>query len=234
MNLKNLRIFLVEDDPSLGEILQEYLEAKSFNVVRRTDGESASETYKPQNFDLILLDVMLPKKDGFTFAKEIQENYQNNPPIIFLTAKGEKEDRLEGFKRGADDYLTKPFSMEELLYRIQAIFRRMNEGSYIDLGNENFQIGNYSFDARYQVLKMQNEERKLSTKENDLLKMLCQYKNKLLPRDTALINIWGENDYFTGRSMDVYITKLRKYLKDDPSITIMNEHGKGYKLLVDE
>jgi DNA-binding response OmpR family regulator len=225
-----IKILLAEDDENLGLLLKEYLIAKGYETDLYPDGETAYHGFMKNPYNLCLLDVMMPKKDGFSLAKDIR---MINPdiPIIFLTAKNLKEDVLEGFKLGADDYMTKPFSMEELIFRIEAILRRMsNEAN----GNDQtqFTIGKYSFDTRKQILSHDNEEVKLTTKESELLRLLASNANKVLERNYALKAIWIDDNYFNARSMDVYITKLRKHLKDDPTVEIINVHGKGYKLIV--
>ena len=222
------RILLAEDDKNLGSLLKEYLNAKGYETELFSDGNKAYRGFIKEYFNLCLLDVMMPEKDGFTLAKEIRQ-INNEIPILFLTAKSMKEDILEGFSIGADDYITKPFSMEELLYRIEAILRRTKQ----DILQENkpFPIGKYLFDTQNQFLKKGNEKKKLTTKESELLKLLCNNKNKVLERNFTLRTIWIDDNYFNARSMDVYITKLRKYLKDDPSIQIINVHGKGFKLI---
>lgn len=222
------RILLAEDDENLGMLLREYLKAKGFDAEWYTNGEKAFKNYMTNHFDLCILDIMMPVKDGLTLAKEIRA-INSNVPIIFLTAKSMKDDVLEGFKIGADDYITKPFSMEELLYRIEAILRRID-------GSENkevteFNIGRYIFDSIKQVLVLDGNESKLTTKEADLLKLLCMNKNKVLERNYALKSIWIDDNYFNARSMDVYIAKLRKLLKDDENVKIMNIHGKGFRLI---
>lgn len=222
------RILLAEDDKNLGSLLKEYLNAKGYETELFSDGNKAYRGFIKEYFNLCLLDVMMPEKDGFTLAKEIRQ-INNEIPILFLTAKSMKEDILEGFSIGADDYITKPFSMEELLYRIEAILRRTKQ----DILQENkpFPIGKYLFDTQTQFLKKGNKKKKLTTKESELLKLLCNNKNKVLERNFTLRTIWIDDNYFNARSMDVYITKLRKYLKDDPSIQIINVHGKGFKLI---
>jgi DNA-binding response OmpR family regulator len=224
-----VRIFLCEDDENLGMLLKEYLQVKGFIVDLFPDGEAGSKNFPKEKYDICILDVMMPKKDGFTLAQEIK-TVNVDVPIIFLTAKAMKEDILEGFKIGADDYLAKPFSMEELLLRVEAILRRVStkkapkEGPYI--------IGKFTFDPQKQILSAgKNNNTKLTTKESDLLGLLCENVNQVLERNYALKKIWGVVDYFNARSMDVYITKLRKLLKDDTDIEIMNIHGKGYKLI---
>jgi len=222
------RILLAEDDENLGTLLKEYLNVKGYETELYNDGNKAYRGFIKEYFDLCLLDVMMPEKDGFTLAKEIRQ-INSDMPILFLTAKSMKEDILEGFSIGADDYITKPFSMEELLYRIEAILRRTKQEASTE--NTSWQIGQYLFDAKNQLLKKGNNKKNLTTKESELLKLLCNNKNKVLERNFTLRTIWIDDNYFNARSMDVYITKLRKYLKDDPSIQIINVHGKGFKLI---
>ncbi|MFC2136558.1 response regulator transcription factor [Bacteroidota bacterium] len=224
------RILLVEDDENLGSLLKEYLIAKGYDTELYTNGEKGYKAFINSFFDICVFDVMMPVKDGFSLAKEVRM-INSDIPIIFLTAKTMKEDILEGFNLGADDYITKPFSMEELLARIEAIFRRSSKNKK-DAEQEIYTIGKYTFDTNKQTLVYENESQKLTTKESDLLKLLCNNKNKVLDRDFALRTIWNDATYFNARSMDVYITKLRKYLKNDSSIEIMNIHGKGFKLLI--
>ncbi len=226
-----IRILLAEDDENLGSLLQEYLHAKNYEVDWRSNGEKAFKAFEQNHYDICLLDVMMPLKDGFTLASEIRM-LDKDMPIVFLTAKSMKDDVLEGFSRGADDYITKPFSMEELIFRIEAIMRRIKGGS--DAKENLFEIGSYSFDAQKQVLTREKSEQKLTTKENDLLKLLANNMNRVLERNFALKAIWIDDNYFNARSMDVYITKLRKYLKEDEKVQIINVHGKGYKLVVEE
>lgn len=225
------RILLVEDDPNLSLVLKDYLEILQYEIVFTDNGEDALEVFKGQVFDLIILDVMLPKKDGFTVGKEIRK-VNKEIPIIFLTAKNLKEDRIKGFYIGADDYITKPFSTEELSLRIEAILRRSKKKSYFPLVDniEKFTLGKYTFDYTNMLLSSEAGEQYLTRKEADLLKLLCVNMNKLVHREIALKSIWGDSDYFTGRSMDVFITRLRKYLKDDGSISVTNVHGTGFKL----
>jgi two-component system, OmpR family, response regulator len=225
------KVLLVEDDPSLGPLLQEYLEAKGFDTKLAADGKTGSDVFFKESFDLVLLDVMMPIKDGYTLAKEIRL-VDKNIPIIFLTAKSMKEDTIEGFNAGADDYITKPFSMEELMARVTAVLRRTNKVRSTESEEVNFKIGNYQFNSEKQVLQHEATEQKLTTKESQLLRLLCIHRNDVLDRTFALKSIWHDDNYFNGRSMDVYIAKLRKYLKDDPKIEIINIHGKGFKLLV--
>jgi two-component system, OmpR family, response regulator len=225
-----IKILLAEDDENLGMLLNEYLRAKDYDTNLFTDGDKAYRNFVKEHYDLCILDVMMPVKDGFTLAKEIR---QVNPdiPIIFLTAKSLKEDVIEGFKIGGDDYITKPFSMEELLFRIEAILRRSGAGNN-QSNVEFFKIGKYTFDTKKQILQFNDEISRLTTKEAELLKLLCNNQNKILDRNFALKTIWLDDNYFNARSMDVYITKLRKYLKKDPSIEIINVHGKGFKLIM--
>ena len=230
MDEKSVKILLAEDDENLGALLREYLVAKKLNTTLFVNGELALQGFKKDKFDLCILDVMMPKMDGFTVAREIRK-INANIPFIFLTAKSLKDDVIEGFSAGADDYITKPFSMEELVYRIKAILRRTNHNNISDT-DKTYNIGDYEFDSQKQILKHGGKEQKLTTKESDLLKLLCNNMNNVLERNFALKTIWQEDSYFNARSMDVYITKLRKYLKDDPSIQILNIHGKGYKLIV--
>lgn len=231
MDTVKSKVLLVEDDPSLGPLLQEYLEAKGFETKLASDGKAGSDLFFKESFDLVLLDVMMPVKDGFTLAKEIRM-VDKNTPIIFLTAKSMKEDTIEGFNVGADDYITKPFSMEELMARVNAVMRRTNKVRSVESDEVNFKIGNYQFNSEKQILQHEATEQKLTTKESQLLRLLCIHRNDVLDRTFALKSIWHDDNYFNGRSMDVYIAKLRKYLKDDPKIEIINIHGKGFKLLV--
>ena len=226
MTTSNGRILLVEDDVNLGSLLKEYLNAKDFITTLEPDGEKGFRAFRKDHFDLCILDIMLPLKDGFTLAKEIR--IQNpDVPIIFLTAKSKKTDVLEGFRAGADDYMTKPFSMEELLLRIEAVLRRTSRSEHLEI----FRLGKYVFDANKQLLTSAEKTINLTTKESDLLKMLCQHPNQVLERNYALKAIWKDDNYFNARSMDVYITKIRKHLSDESAIQIINVHGKGYKLL---
>lgn len=225
------KVLLVEDDAHLGSLLQEYLEAKGFETKLATDGKKGFDAFCKQSFDLLLLDVMMPIKDGLTLAKEIRVT-DKNVPIIFLTAKSMKEDTIEGFNAGADDYMTKPFSMEELLVRINAVLRRSNKERSHSEEEITFNVGRYSFNSDTQILVCDGAEQKLTTKESQLMRLLCVHKNDVLDRNFALKSIWQDDNYFNGRSMDVYIAKLRKYLKEDSKVEIVNVHGKGFKLLV--
>src|SRR6185369_1013441 len=231
METVKTKILLVEDDPSLGPLLQEYLEAKGFETKLADDGKKGSDLFFKGSFDLLLLDVMMPVKDGLALAKEIRV-VDKNVPIIFLTAKSMKEDTLEGFNAGADDYITKPFSMEELLVRVNAVLRRTNKVRSTESDEVNFKIGGYTFNSEKQILQHGSVEQKLTTKESQLLRLLCVHKNDVLDRNFALKTIWHDDNYFNGRSMDVYIAKLRKYLREDSKVEIINIHGKGFKLLV--
>ena len=231
METVKTKILLVEDDPSLGPLLQEYLEAKGFETKLADDGKKGSDHFFKGSYDLLLLDVMMPVKDGITLAKEIRVS-DKNVPIIFLTAKSMKEDTIEGFNAGADDYITKPFSMEELLARVIAVLRRTNKVRSTEAEEVNFKVGAYQFNSEKQVLQFKGVEQKLTTKESQLMRLLCIHQNDVLDRTFALKSIWHDDNYFNGRSMDVYIAKLRKYLKDDSKIEIINIHGKGFKLLV--
>ncbi len=224
-----MKILLAEDDTNLGILLQEYLENKGFETLLVRDGNEGLNVFLKEKFHLCLLDIMMPKKDGFSLAKEIRIK-DPEIPIIFLTAKSMHEDAIQGFKVGADDYITKPFNMEELLMRIKAIFRRTNPISN-SKEQEVFDIGNYQFDSRIQELMVNDGHVKLTTKESELLKLFVQNKNQIVSRSYALKLIWGDDSYFNARSMDVYITKLRKHLKHDSNIQIINLHGEGFRLI---
>ncbi|WP_417265049.1 response regulator transcription factor [Brumimicrobium sp.] len=223
-----IKILLAEDDNNLGLLLESFIKAKGFKVDLARDGKQALEKFNQDTYHFVILDVMMPEMDGFTVAKEIRQ-IDAKIPILFLTAKSMKEDKLEGFAIGADDYLTKPFSMEELVARIEAILKRTNtDDSPLD---DTFTIGRFTFDPQKRIINIDGEENKLTTKESQLLKLLAKNKNQILDRQAALRAIWGDDNYFNGRSMDVYIAKLRKILKEDENIEIMNIHGKGFKLL---
>lgn len=228
--MEKVRVLLVEDDPNLGSLLKEYLEAKGFLTVLATNGKQGYDVFSKDKFSICILDVMMPVKDGFTLAKEIRA-IDANVPVVFLTAKSMKEDTLEGFNAGADDYITKPFSMEELLVRIKAILRRTDNKPSLQSEQSEFLIGKYKFDYKHQTLEIKGAQQKLTTKEADLLKLLCLNANDILDRNFALKSIWHDDNYFSGRSMDVYIAKLRKYLKEDSTVELINVHGKGFKLL---
>jgi len=225
------RILLVEDDRNFGDVLCSYLEMNNFDITLATDGEAGFEQFQRGQYDLCILDVMMPKKDGFTLGKEIREK-NANMPIIFLTAKTLKDDVIQGFQIGADDYISKPFDSEELLYRIQAVLKRSKQE--IQEEPDEFVIGDYHFNFPLRILSNASNKAKLSPKEAALLKMFCMRINNILPRSEALTKIWGEDNYFTARSMDVFVTKLRKYLKGDENIEIVNIHGNGFQLKVKE
>lgn len=210
--------------------MREYLVAKDYEVDLMPDGELGYQAFVENEYDLCIFDVMMPNKDGFTLASDIRKK-DTKVPIIFLTVKALKQDILEGFKIGADDYITKPFSMEELLFRIEAIMRRVNMQK-LQLGTTEYKFGRFMFDYQKQILTFDEEKHKLTTKEAEMLRALLQNANQILERNAALKAIWGEVTYFNARSMDVYITKLRKILQQDPDISIVNIHGKGYKLVI--
>ena len=226
---EKLNILLCEDDENLGMLLREYLNAKGYAADLCPDGEEGYKAFLKNQYDLCVFDVMMPKKDGFTLTQEIRQ-INTDVPIIFLTAKTLKEDVLEGFKIGADDYLTKPFSMEELTFRIEAILRRVHGKKNKETST--YKLGRFIFDSQKQLLTIEDHQTKLTTKESELLALLCAHANEMLHREFALKTIWVDDNYFNARSMDVYITKLRKHLKEDPSVEIINIHGKGYKLIV--
>jgi two-component system, OmpR family, response regulator len=227
--MSKTKILLAEDDNNLGILLKTYLSAKNYDTELYINGSLALEAFLSGSFGLCILDIMMPEMDGLTLAREIRLTTPDIP-IIFLTAKNQKEDIIDGFKTGADDYITKPFSMEELLYRIEAILRRTNSPAAV-LKDECYLIGGYSFDPLKQMLAFEDQNIKLTTKESELLELLCRHRNEILERNYALKTIWIDDNYFNARSMDVYITRLRKYLRKDPSVKILNVHGRGYKLL---
>lgn len=229
MKKDKIRILLCEDDENLGSLLHEYLQSKGYDADLQPDGEEGLLAFTKNTYDICILDVMMPKKDGFTLAVDIR-NLNSNIPIIFLTAKMTKEDVLQGFRLGADDYLTKPFSMEELLYRIESIMRRIHGKK--EKHAAEFKIGEFIFSSQKQNLTIKDKVIKLTTKESELLTLLAINGNNVLERNFALKTIWVDDNYFNARSMDVYITKLRKLLKDDPNVSIINIHGKGYKLII--
>jgi DNA-binding response OmpR family regulator len=228
--MSNYQLLIAEDDPNLGQILKEYLELKGYSATLTRDGEEAIAAFKANQYDLCILDVMMPKKDGFAVGKEIK-SIRPEMPFIFLTAKSQQEDTLRGLQLGADDYIKKPFSMEELTLRLQAILRRADSG---EPRQEQFTLGNYSFDYTRQQLEYLGVVRKLTSKETELLLLLCQTLNKTLDRSAALKIIWGDDSYFNARSMDVYITKLRKHLNEDERVNIITVHGQGFRLVIDE
>lgn len=222
------KILLCEDDENLSMLLREYLQAKGYHTDLAPDGEAGYKAFTKEKYDICVLDVMMPKKDGIELAKDIR-NLQSDCPIIFLTAKTMKEDILEGFKAGADDYISKPFSMEELIFRVEAIMRR-TKGKKVK-EKDTYYLGKYTFDTQRQILSIADSQIKLTTKETELLTLLAANINEMVERNFALRTIWIDDNYFNARSMDVYITKLRKLLKDDPDVGIINIHGKGYKLI---
>jgi two-component system, OmpR family, response regulator len=226
-----IKLLLCEDDQNLGSLLAQYFTAKGYTVDLRVNGQEGWEAYRTGGYDLLVLDVMMPLKDGFTLAREVRARDERTP-IIFLTAKGMKQDTIQGFQSGADDYLTKPFSMEELLLRVSAVLKRSRGLVVTEEAVMDHQLGELHFDVRKQLLSGLGEDRRLTTKETELLRLLCEHRNGILMRSDALKQVWGDDNYFNGRSMDVYIAKLRKYLKDEPRVEIMNVHGKGFRLLV--
>jgi DNA-binding response OmpR family regulator len=231
--MSNKKILLVEDDPNFGTVLKDYLALNDYEVTHAKDGLDGLISFKNDDFDICILDVMMPKKDGFSLAKDIR-SVNNDIPLIFLTAKSMKEDILKGYQVGADDYLNKPFDSEVLLYKIKAILSRKETDTSNEDNQFEFKIGNFDLNSKLRQLSFKGEEpRKLSPKENKLLKLLALYKNDLLPRELALTKIWRDDNYFTSRSMDVYIAKLRKYLKPDENVEIINIHGEGFRLLAE-
>lgn len=226
------KILLCEDDTNLGMVLKNYLELNDYDVTLERDGKLGLAAFQREKFDLCLLDVMMPNMDGFTLAEEIRD-VNPDVPLFFLSAKTMKEDIIQGYKLGADDYITKPFDSEVLLHKIKAILKR-NEELHREEANAEYDLGKYHFNPRLRELSIGGRVQTLSPKENELLKMLSEYKNDLLSRENALKRIWGSDTYFNGRSMDVYIDKLRKYLKEDSSIEIVNIHGNGFRLVVTE
>lgn len=234
MEEQKKKILLVEDDPNFGTILKDYLSMNNYDVVHAKNGMEGFEKFKKDDYDLCILDVMMPYKDGFTLAKEIREK-NKDVPIIFLTAKAMKEDVLKGYKVGADDYLNKPFDSEVLLMKIKAIMQRKATESVADSKQFEFKIGNFHLNSKLRFLTYKDKDPiKLSPKENELLRLLALHENDLMPRELALTKIWRDDNYFTSRSMDVYIAKLRKYLKVDESVEILNIHGEGFRLVVNQ
>jgi DNA-binding response OmpR family regulator len=229
----NKKILLVEDDPNLGMLLEDYLSLKGkFDVTLCVDGEEGLKAFNSSDYDICILDVMMPKKDGFTLAKDIKK-INPNTPIIFATAKGMMEDKTIAYSLGGDDYITKPFRIEELLLRIHALLKRVSlQDQKTEEKPTKFDIGNYHFDYQTQIISLDEQIQKVSTKEAELLRLLCLKMNDVLTREEALLQIWHDDNYFNGRSMDVFLSKLRKYLKEDPKVEIINVHGRGYKLLV--
>ncbi len=230
--IRKAKILLVEDDINLSTVLCDYLEMIEYEITLSADGEDGLKKFKEESFDLCLLDVMLPRMDGYSLAAEIR-SMNEQMPIVFLTARGQNDDRIAGFKAGCDDYITKPFSSEELALRIEAILKRCMQRR-MRMASGIINLGKYKFDSTNLVLIINEYEQSLTPKEAALLRLLCHYRNSLLPRDTALKEIWGDSDYFIGRSMDVFIARLRKYLRHDPTVVIQNVHGSGFKLEVKE
>jgi len=232
METENKKILLVEDDQNFGAILKDYLMLNDFDVTLAKNGMEGFEKFKKDTYDLCILDVMMPYKDGYTLAKEIREK-NKEVPIVFLTAKSMKEDVLKGYKVGADDYLNKPFDSEVLLMKIKAIIQRKSTDTKTDATKFEFQVGAFHLNSKLRFLTFKDQESiKLSPKENELLKLLVLYENDLMPRELALTKIWRDDNYFTSRSMDVYIAKLRKYLKPDANVEILNIHGEGFRLVI--
>lgn len=228
-----IKVLLAEDDRNLGNILKNYLDAKGYSTSLCINGQEAIDIFEKNDLDFCILDIMMPVKDGFEVAKEIRLR-NKKIPILFLTAKSMQEDKLKGFEVGADDYITKPFSMEELLVRMQAILRRTDDSAK-NMTNENiFRVGQYTFDFNRQTLSIHDKEQKLTSKEAGLLQLLCTNANDVLDRSIALNKVWNDDSYFNARSMDVYIVKLRKYLKEDPSVELINVHGIGFKLVMNK
>lgn len=230
MELEKSKILLVEDDANLGQVLKNYLELHDYIVELCRDGILGLAAFRREKFDLCLLDVMMPNMDGFTLAEEIR-NVDPDVPLFFLSARSMKEDLITGYKLGADDYIAKPFDSEVLLHKIKAILKRNQEIQDKNPSQIEFNVGEYHFNSKLRILAFNGKEVTLSPKENALLQMLCEFKNDLLPRDQALKRIWGSDTYFNGRSMDVYIAKLRKYLSDDENVSIVNIHGNGFRLV---
>jgi DNA-binding response OmpR family regulator len=230
MENEKTKVLLAEDDRNLGNILRTYLEAKGYATKLFINGQEASEAFSKEPFDFCIVDVMMPVKDGFTLAKDIRK-VDTQIPILFLTAKSLEEDKLKGFQSGGDDYLTKPFSMEELIARMEAILRRTANTSSSSNAKGVFEIGGFVFDYNHQQLTIKGLEQKLTSKEAELLKLLCEHVNQVVDRSFALNRIWQNDSYFNARSMDVYVAKLRKYLKEDPLVELINVHGIGFKLV---
>ena len=228
--MNKLKILVVEDDPNLGNLLAEYLNAKGYDATRAENGKEGMKAYRLGHFDFLILDVMMPVKDGFTLAKEIRAR-DTETPILFLTAKSMKDDVFEGFRAGGDDYLTKPFSMEELILRMDAILRRTRGKGANEPQQTVYELGSFTYDYNQRSLTQGDTKSKLTSKENELLRLLCESGDGVMDRGRALTQLWGEETYFTARTMDVYIAKLRKHLRPDPSLEIINVHGKGFKLL---
>jgi len=226
------RILLLEDDLNLGFMVSEHLKMNHYDVTVCPDGKAGLDILAKESFDILLVDVMMPLMDGFAFVREVRKA-DDNVPVIFLTAKSLQEDKIKGFKIGCDDYITKPFSVDELLLRMRAVLKRTQ--AHRDQGERHlFEIGDYRFDSKKQILLYGDQENKLTSREAELLRLLCQHMDKTLERSLALKKIWGDENYFSGRSMDVFISKLRKYLRNDERIEIINVHGKGFKLVINQ
>lgn len=232
MTDKKETILLVEDDQNLGFVIQDSLKRKGYTVHLSRDGKDGLKHFNEHVYDLCVLDVMLPHKDGFSLAEDIR-SINAQVPIVFLSAKSQTEDRIAGFKAGGDDYLTKPFSHEELVLRIEAILRRTSGSGSETRDREHFELGEYTFDFRNLTLSHPTEERKLTKKEADVLRLLCMHQEQVLPRELVLNMVWGDDTYFLGRSLDVFISRLRKYLKTDEKVNIVNVHGVGFKLVIE-
>ena len=227
-----IKILLAEDEPSLGQIIKESLETRNFEVLLCANGEEAYKVYKAENPLLLVLDVMMPKKDGFSLAEDIRKT-NAEIPIVFLTAKGMTEDKVMGFKLGGDDYITKPFDNQEFLLRIKAILKRSKPTETVNNNSDVFELGSFKFEPANFMLAHTEGDQKLTKKEAEILKLLCEHKGRVLERELVANMVWGDDSYFVGRSMDVFITKLRKYLKKDPSLSITNVHGVGFRLETD-
>lgn len=230
MNTQDIKILLLEDDPNLGTILQDHLIMNGYNVTLAVNGLDGLKEFSKNEFHLCLVDIMMPKMDGFTFVEKIRKE-DSEIPIIFLTAKSLKEDKIKGFQIGCDDYITKPFSIEELLLRLTALLKRSTKSHLNQTAK--YEIGKYLFDYNRQLLKFKQKKQKLTARENELLYILVKNIGVVVERETALQEIWRDDSFFAGRSMDVFISKLRKYLKEDPSIEIISVHGRGFKLVID-
>jgi DNA-binding response OmpR family regulator len=222
------KLLLVEDDVNLGFVVADKLRAQNYDVTLAMDGAEGFKRYSEDDFHMCILDVMMPKKDGFSLAKDIRK-VNKEIPILFLSAKSETEDKIQGFESGCDDYLTKPFSTEELILRVKALLKRVDLRFDETKGGSQFNIGNYYFDFENYVLVFEGETRKLTKKEAEILQMFCKHRNQVLPRELVLNAVWGQDDYFVGRSLDVFVTKLRKYLSEDDRVVISNIHGVGFK-----
>ncbi len=230
METEKLKVLLAEDDRNLGSILKSYLEAKGYETTLCVNGQEALQAYSKSQYDICILDVMMPVMDGFALAKQIRSD-SKKIPILFLTAKSLQEDKIKGFELGGDDYITKPFAMEELLVRMKAVLRRSLQGPLPGEDVSMYHIGTFIFDVNRQTLSLNDFQQKLTSKESELLKLLCESMNQVLDRRIALHKIWNDDSYFNARSMDVYIAKLRKYLAKDPTVELINVHGTGFKLI---